>query len=353
MRVFFLILLLFLLSCVEQPLKEDIEDLSDFKLLILCEGLMGMENSEISVINRNFDIQNNYFSENNLGKLGDTANDIFVRNDTAFIALTGSGVIEIVKISTGKSLKRIFLENFYPRKFSELNGELLITDLYAEKVLKLNNNLELIEVISNGLKNPEGIAVKSDYIYVANSGLGVFNKDHFLSGKISIFNSNDYQKIKDVFVGPNVQEILITSNNQVIVSYYNTYEKDSIGGIAIYNDLLLNEEIFRTKIDNKAIKLNKIEDKLYFIKQLPPGNDYFRSEICFINLNNFTENTVIINHAKNEFWYSLAFDDNYIYIGNAKNLQVNGKVEIYNHSAEKLFDLPTGVNPSEIVFIPQ
>lgn len=353
MRSIYLLLLLLFISCVEQPHNVTPVEVSEIKCIVLCEGLMGMDNSELSVIDQKLNIQNNYFENNNLSKLGDTANDIFLRNDTAFVALTGSGVIEILQISTGKSIKRIFRDNFYPRNIAEINGELLITDLYSEKVFKLDKYFQLSEVITNGLKNPEGIAVKNDYIYVANSGLGVFYQDHILSGKVSIFSANDFQKIKDVYVGPNVQEIVITSHNKVIISYYNTYEKDSVGGIAIYNDLLLSKEIFRKKIDNKAITLNEQEDKLYFIKQLPPGSDDFSSEIASINLIDYTETTVLKNYANNEFWYSLAIDENYIYIGNAKNLQINGSVEIYNHSGVEIIELQSGVNPGKIVFIPQ
>lgn len=355
MKYSLIFLTIIIISCIDQPAKSPIIDNEDdISVVILCEGLMGMENSSISIINSKRDFFNNYYKSNNINYLGDTANDIYVKNDTAIVCLTGSGAIEIFQISTGKSIKRIVGNDIYPRQIVENKGNYFITDLYQDKVYKMNSNFELTDFIKNGLKNPEGILCVEDYLYVANSGLGIFNQSNEYAGTISIFNLNNGEKIKDVYVGANVQEITYSSVLRLFaVSYYNTYEKDSIGGIKLYNDNLLSNISYYIKINNTSINFDDHEKRLYFIAQTPPGNiGSFNSSISYIDLIDMKIKELVANNQNNNFWYSMAIDkDKNIWIGNAKNLQINGEILMYNSKLELLKTYSSGVNPNKIVHL--
>lgn len=357
MKKLYFILLIVLYSCVEQPGKPEYNpNPTDLNTVVLCEGLLGMDNSSISALTVDNSIHNNYFANSNSGlKLGDTANDILIKNDTAFVTLTGSGAIEIFQLSTGKSIKRIVKSEFYPRDLAmDKAGNIYISDLYTHKVFKLDAaTLEISEYISSDLQNPEGIAVYDNYLYVLNSGLGIFHFDEEFSGSVSIFDIATASKIKDVYIGANLQEIVIDKQNQrFYFSYYNTYEKDSVGGIVIFEDALLQNRVKHLKMNNTSLCLSN--NNLYCIAQTPPGSDEeFNSYICEIDPTaDFSRKELFANPNSQEFFTALNIDNNNdIWLGNAKNLQINGSIEVYDNSGNLLRSFNTGVNPAKIVFL--
>ena len=67
---------------------------NDDRLLILCEGLWGMNNASLSLLDHGV-LTNHWFQQQNPGeRLGDTANDILQVNDTLIaISVNWSNIV--------------------------------------------------------------------------------------------------------------------------------------------------------------------------------------------------------------------------------------------------------------------
>jgi hypothetical protein len=344
--------MIFLIGCVEKPNSPDLDSINDEHVLVLNEGLLGMENASISLIDKNLTIIKDHYKNNNKNLLGDTANDIVLKGDTAIVVLTGSGVIELFDVRSGKSIQRKAIQDFYPRSVAIYQSEIFVSDLYANKIYKFDHELNYDIFTDQYLQNPEQLILIEDKLYVVNSGLGIFNLHKDFAGTISVFDLRTGEIINNVRTGTNPQEIIYDSiQKNIIVSYYNTYEKDSIGGIIIYSDLSLSNVKKHIKINNSSMQL--YNDNLYFISQTPPGSDLeFNSSIQKMDLKNFKQIKLIENNSQNEFWYSLKIEnENKIWIGNAMNFQVEGEIIYYDHETKNTYRNNVGVNPAKILIL--
>lgn len=97
------LILLFCLGCVRTPKAPDYIDEINIKagdILVLCEGLQGYDNSAISYINSatGESIKEAYSHVNKGFRLGDTANDIVLFNDTLYVCSTIGNYIELIDI---------------------------------------------------------------------------------------------------------------------------------------------------------------------------------------------------------------------------------------------------------------
>jgi len=164
-----------------------------------------------------------------------------------FVTNESDNSITVHDVSSGKLLKNISLEKYGERprgiKISP-DGKTLVTTLeYADKMLILNDNFEVIKEVSTG-KMPYGVSFD-------NNGNRIFvaaNKEKVLQ----VFNAKTYEKIKDIPTGdrcwhftftPDDQQILLAcgKSNEVIVIDANKLEvtkrianKDMPWGIVTY-----------------------------------------------------------------------------------------------------------------------
>lgn len=360
MKQIYLIFLILLYSCVDtpnEPTYSNVDINSGNSAIILCEGLKGHDNSSISYYDHSSGIIQNYFYQDiNPGfKIGDTANDMVNIGDTVLIAVTGSKTIEMFESTTGHQLGRVvFQGNKSPRHIAVVNDSVVaVTHLYSNQISFVNiRNKKVLQDVSVG-PNPEGIAYKEPYIYVCNSGLGALNKTAEKAGTLSVIDKyGNY--ITDIYCGPNVQDVIISSTlNRAYVSYNNTYLPDSLGGIVEIN---LNNLEISNKWQLFAFEpyLDDQNNRLYFIEQTPPGleENNWRG-VSYLDINTGQINRLIENTSNSEFWYSVNVNNKRgeIWIANAKNYVIEGEVIIYDaENLQEISSLKVGLNPNTIVF---
>lgn len=357
----FILANILLTACVEEPLKPNVNINTEGDVFVLSEGLLGRSNSQLTLINsKNKDVVPDYYTNKNIGlKLGDTANDLVVFGNTAFIAVTGSGTIEAVSLINGKSLGRIYIPNSSPRQIAIVSDSVAYcTDLYRQILIKFNpRKIQLIEQIPDLCFYPEGIAYFEGKLYVANSGLGIFYKNNPLAGTLAVIDEETNTLEKTIQIGKNLTEIIINQNvRSLYLCYYNTYEKDSIGGI-VELDIQTLKEKRRIKGHYKSIVLSVKNNQLYAVNQVPPKTSGTAVDgIVSLSLNS-QENelkTIFQNEKKGEFWYSININqqEDEIWIGNAKNFQMEGEIMVYSIFNKSITDrYSTGINPNTILFM--
>jgi hypothetical protein len=330
-------------------------------ILVLCEGLQGYDNSTITLIKSSTgEVLNNYFTSANPGEyLGDTANDIILEGDTAYIALSTSSIIRQIRVSDGKKIRELKLpENCTPRNISKINNsEICVSCLLRSSIYIINlNDSSLCYEIPVG-PQPEGIASYNNYVFSANSAYGDFNYQHPDAETIYVIDINAKKELLKLKSGTNVTEVLINSKrNTLYAVYYNLpSNEDSVGGIIEYN--LESYQTLRSwKIRARNVEISNSGDSLYFISQMHKGSSMTEeSGVSVLDLNSGKTEMIIQNPNKFDIWYGLSISefDNSIWICNSKNHINNGVVLVYNHNNLKnpirTFDV--GQNPNNIIFI--
>jgi WD40 repeat protein len=348
--IFFVIMIL--CSCVPMPDEplEDTPEISEHGAFILCEGLYGQSNASLSYYNSsNGKVYNNFLKIMNPGfQLGDTANDILVKGDTAFIVVSTNKKIVVFNIRTGKICGEINFEGKrYPRKMAVVNDTVIaVTDLYDHSFSLINckNHQIIKEHIYTG-PAPEGIAVHNNYIFVANSGFGDYLADEPKAGTISVFDCNTLKEIKSIPGVPNVNQLDITKDNDYLYARYNHLPKysDSVGGIVEIDMSTLN--IKRRWVGSSIeMSIDEQQKVLYYVcekgvKKIELSDS---SALPVLVINNMTQN----------IWLSLKeFTDDKLWIANAKDFQSTGEILIFDkNSWNFLQKFSVGLNPATIVF---
>jgi len=349
-HLIFLPLILFI-ACVETPTpqKNNIGELGEHGAYILCEGLYGQNNSTLSRYDFTFQkIYNNIFQTINDKYLGDTANDIVIKGDTTFIVISTLKMIILIETKTGKLITEIVLkEAKYPRKLAILNDSLLlVTDLYSHCFWFVNYiKSEVVYMVPTG-PAPEGIAIFDNYIFVANSGFGDYLANEPKAGTISVFDIQSLNKIK-VFTGlPNIIELKIAKNSEKLYARYNNLPKfkDSLGGIVEIDLKRLTET--RRWVDRAGqMAFNSNDDTLFYLCDSGV-------KLIDLNKNNSVQELIIKKSKQTDYWYSIAFHENFIWVGNAKDYQSHGEILIYDlKNPDNLKEkFKVGLNPNTIVF---
>lgn len=353
------LLVISLISCVEQPENPfDINKISvgENGAYILCEGVWSMDNSTLERFDlKSGEMINNYFSGANPGmKLGDLANNIAILGDTAYIVVTTQNTMEAIRVSDGKSIGRMFFSpGAGPRQICIVNDTTgFVTDMYGDCLHEFNpRTLQFKDIKIPVGPAPEGIVEFGGYLFVANSGMGDFGADRPKAGMLSVVDIVQRKEIAVLPCGVNTARLAVNrSTKKIYAAYYHLYSKpDSLQGIVEFDAVTFKQ------LRHWRLKM------IYF----SPISIYEkRDEILFFNTDGVTAlelshatgklRQIIENQNKSEIWYSMAvspFDDS-IWIGNAKNFQIEGEVLVYEFGSylSPKYKLRTGINPNTILF---
>lgn len=355
-KVVFCILSFFFISCIREPTAPLFKQppSKGNSALILCEGLWGYNNSTLDKYLFSEDIlYNDYFSLVNPGlKLGDIANSIALKGDTAFIVVTGSNSIEIINTISGKSLGRIIIKgNVGPRNIYILNDTLaFITNIFENSVRIFNpTNFQLSDKKLLVGPAPEGLTGFEAYLFVINSGYGDYQANNPKASTISVIDAFSFQEKLLIKTGTNPIKVICNQNTKKLyVSFKHLpSKKDSIGGLIEY-DINSMKEVRRWRFKITDFCLDPNDNICYAL-------DF--DGVLKINLNAEISlpERIIINKKQSDIWYSIAYYDygRTIWIGNAKNYQANGEILLFdlNNTENPIKKFQTGLNPNSIIFL--
>ncbi len=135
------------------------------RILVVCEGGWGMNNSTVAVISDSV-VTNNWL------ELGDTGNDIILVGDTVVaIAVNTSNLVQFVGKASGVDLGSTEIPNVRKLAASK-DGKYVYATSYANDgyVARIDaSNFALVDTCNVGY-DPEGIAFYNNRLYVANTG---------------------------------------------------------------------------------------------------------------------------------------------------------------------------------------
>ncbi|MBI3258507.1 MAG: hypothetical protein HYZ54_03365 [Ignavibacteriae bacterium] len=326
---------------------------------ILCEGLRGNNNASLYRYSfsssSSLTVQDYFTAANPNLHLGDVANDFINKGDTAFVAVTTSGTVEIFRISTGKWINRITLPgtNRAAREITIVNDTIgFITDFHTNSLTRFNP--ATFEIIADNIAvgyAPEGIIATDKYVFTANSGFGDYAYEHpeIKAHNISVIDIFSNTEIAVIPAGPDVQSLRIHPSKSKFYALYTHLPQfmkdDSLGGIVEYDAVTFSElRRWRMKIA-KNFNLSLTGDTLLFL-----NND----GLYILPAEGNHQPKLVAKSAINEYWYGVNVCpyDGTVWICNAKGYVTNGELLILNPQNEWKQErkFPVGVNPNGVIF---
>lgn len=200
-----LVMLVILLSGCRMEVNDEVvistPTKTEDKLLILCEGLWGMDNSCISYLDQGTLVNKWYQKQNPKHRLGDTGNDIIQVNDTLIaISVNWSNIIQYI-YPDGRAIAAT--EDIPNNRKLATDGDYLYCTSYANHgyVAKVDvRTKEIVDTCHVGYE-PEGIAYYKGRLFVANTGGYSFQEGHEYESTISVIDAQTKKELKRIDTG--------------------------------------------------------------------------------------------------------------------------------------------------------
>lgn len=341
--------LLTVISCKKEPVEPDkqLVEVTD-GLYVLNEGLFNGNNASLTYYDYSTNqAANGYFETQNGRKLGDTGNDIAIYGSKIYIVVNNSNQLEVVDAYTGKSIKQIpFFDGDTPRqpRYVAFNKTNVFVCSFDGTVAVLDTaTLEIKKFITVG-KNPDGIAVANNKVYVANSG-GLDYPNY--ANTVSVIDINTMEETKKITVNLNPGVIVADKYGDLYVVTRGNYNdvKASLQVIDSQTD-----ELKKTFEDVQAVNLTINGDTAYAYY-----TDYVAGSSTVISINvkdetiispNFVKDGTTIKAANGITIDEITGD---VLVADAKDFTNTGEVFCFNKKGEKKYSFTAGLIPKGIV----
>ncbi len=199
------------------------------KGIFVCnEGTWNMSNASIAFIdpanqqNNNLDF---FSSKNGNSNIGDTPTDIKIHGNKVYVVVNVSSLVQIFDINTGQSLAQIplFEGNIASEpRYIAFHENKAYVSAFNGKVYRIDTASLTLDGSVNVGRNPEGICVAGNKIYVANSGGLEFetgNYDH----TVSVIDIPSFTQAKKIEVGLNPFKVLPDGYGSIYVTVRGNY----------------------------------------------------------------------------------------------------------------------------------
>lgn len=356
-RIYTLIVMfsLFLISCddMEDKLKPDINTgiAEPTQLYILSEGLFNMNNSTLASYDLNSKtLVSDFFLTVNKRGLGDTANDMGIYGSKMYVVVNVSSQIEVLDVKSGMSLAQIALKNEKgiarePRFIEFYSGKAYVCS-FDGTVARIDTSTLKIEAFVQCGKNPDGICVTNNKLYVSNSG-GLNFPDY--DNTVSVIDLNTFTEIKKITVAVNPGKIHVDSQGDIYVVSRGDYGANPYLFQRINSKTDILEETFN---DIQALNFNIHNDTAYIY------NYDFANQSCWVKVFDCkTEQLISGNFITDGTELSTPYGidinpaNGDVYLTDAKSYTVWGDVLCFNRQGKLKFKISDiGLNPNKVVF---
>jgi YVTN family beta-propeller protein len=323
------------------------------KLFVLSEGLYHLNNSTLACIDyEKRQMEFNFFGIKNGRGLGDTANDMKRYGNQLWIAVCGSSQVEILDVSTGKSIKKLPLTNEnneprYPRAITFWGNKAYVCSFDGSVTEIDTANFVMKTDIYCG-RNPDGIAAVNGKLYVSNSGgLDFPNYD----STVSVINLSTHRELKRIKVGQNPYKLQADSEGDIYV-----VSRGNNGTIpAVWQRIDSKTDELLQTFDNLPVGNFVIQNDTAYLYNFDfiSNNFWYKSFDCkterIISDQLITDGTVI------ERPYSISVHplNGNIYICDAKNYTTNGDLLCFDKKGKLRYKIQQiGLNPNNVVIVP-
>lgn len=345
------------LSCVKEPIEPEKTPVtidtsySTIGLYVLNEGLFNMNNATLTYFNYSTsEASTDFFDVQNGRKLGDTGSDLAIYGNKMFIIVNVSSQLEVINPYTGKSIKQIAFFNGnkprQPRSIAFHNNKAYVCCFDGTVAVVDTASLQIEKIIEVG-RNPDGIAVANNKVYVSNSGgLNYPNYDN----TVSIIDIASMQEIKRITVGMNPYKIVADDYGDLYVVSRGNYSNVKMCLQIIDSQ---TDQLKYTFPDLEALNLTINNDTAYvYYYDFISGSG---SKIMILDVKNETliRSNFITDGTFIETAYAIAVNKSNgdVFITDAKGFVNTGQVFCFDKHGKKKYAFSAGLNPSYMAFL--
>lgn len=332
----------------------DVTETNTAELYVLCEGLFNQNNSSLMRFSfGNQRMVRDYFKTINHRGLGDTANDLAIYGNKIYIVVNVSSTVEVVDFQTGKSLKQIQLlaDNGSPRepRYITFHKEKAYACSYDGTVARIDTASLTIDAITSAGRNPDGICVLNDKLYISNSGGLDYASGSGVDNTVSVIDIATFKETGKIAVGPNPGRIIADEKEQAV--YVVTRGEDVETGD--YNfvkiDCRTNSVIhYGEKVQNFAIDGDIAYLYTYNYSTQTSAIKTFNLKTGKTVRENFITDGTVVNTP---YGININPYSGNVYITDAYDYTVYGDLLCFNQQGQLLFRLNNiGLNPNTVVF---
>ncbi|MDE6822743.1 MAG: YncE family protein [Bacteroides acidifaciens] len=324
------------------------------ELYALCEGLFNQNNSSLMRFSfGNQRMVRNYFNTINHRGLGDTANDLAIYGNKIYVIVNVSSTVEVIDFRTGNSLKQIQMltENGSSRepRYIAFHKEKAYVCSYDGTVTRIDTTSLAIDGVTSVGRNPDGICVQNEKLYVSNSGGLDYASGLGVDNTVSVVDIATFKEINKITVGPNPGKIVAgadgttvyvaTRGEDVEAGNYNFAKIDCLtNGVTHYNEKVQNfaidGEIAYLYNYNYSTQTSSI--KTFNLKTGKTVRENFITDGTSID----TPYGINVNPYSGN-----------VYITNAYDYTIYGDLLCFNQQGQLQFRLNNiGLNPNTIAF---
>lgn len=320
---------------------------------VLSEGLFNLNNSSLAryTFKDNKTVPN-YFRNINRRGLGDTANDMAIYGSKMYIVVNVSSQVEVIDVKTGKSIQQIPLlsengSSRQPRYIAFDKGKAYVCS-FDGTVARIDTASLAIDAYARAGRNPDGICVQNDKLYVSNSG-GLDWEGIGVDNSVSVIDIASFAEIKKIEVGPNPGRIQVGPDGSV---YVVTRGKDIETGDYHLVELDSRTDAVVRTFDQRVLNF-AINDHLAYLY-----NFDFKTQSAWVKVFNLKTGQIerenfITDGTQIKTPYGIYVNpyNGNVYITDAYDYKVKGDVLCFNPQGQLQFRISNvGINPNTVVF---
>lgn len=329
------------------------------ELYALCEGLFNQNNSTLARFT--FGKQKmvrNYFNAINHRGLGDTANDLAIYGSKIYVVVNVSSTVEVIDFRTGLSLKQISMlaengSSRQPRSIAFHEDKAYVCS-YDGTVARIDTTSLSIEATTTVGRNPDGICVQNDKLYVSNSGGLDYASGMGVDNTVSVVDIAQFKEIAKITVGPNPGRIVASASdggNHDKAVYVATCGEDVEAGN--YDFVRIDCETNTVTHYNEKVQSFAIDGDIAYLYNY----DYSTQTSAIKMFNLKTGETIRENFITDGTRINTPYGINInpysknVYITEAYDYTTHGDLLCFDQQGQLLFRLNhIGLNPNTIAF---
>lgn len=343
-------------------------DADPLGLYLLNEGNMGSNKASIDFVDyRNALYERNMYAERNpsvVKELGDVGNDIQIYGNRIYAVINCSHKVEVMDAYTLERIGQIDIPNCryiqFDRGYAYVSAYVgpvaMDPDAQLGAVYKVDTaTLQVKQKVTVGYQ-PDELAIKGEYIYVANSGgYRAPNYDY----TVSVVEKDGMKQVEKIPVGINLHRLRIDKYGKIWVTSRGNYEDvpSKIFVLEQKNEFL-SDMVVTDTLDIPCSEMCIQGDSLYFYS-VEWSYAEERNTVTYGIIDVRTKQ-LITDHfitdgteADIEVPYGIMVnpENGDIYVTDAKNYVSSGQLHCYDRHGKKKWSVRTGDIPAHMAFL--